>query len=111
MNRDRGHKKWTSLMLPEHKERLQNWYVSQDYVNVPDLAEDYNDELDLHLAEALENQQQVTIDWVDNHRVNSLIGTLTRIDPVKGDIWILSKEQALRKIHFRNIRNICSYKE
>ncbi|WP_197492014.1 YolD-like family protein [Paenibacillus jamilae] len=32
--------KWTALMLPEHKERLQQWALSQEDVSQPVLDED-----------------------------------------------------------------------
>lgn len=38
-NRDRGKIKWTSLMLPEHLERLREWQREDDYIERPDLAD------------------------------------------------------------------------
>lgn len=36
-NRDRGKIKWTSLMLPEHLERLREWQAEDDYIDQPQL--------------------------------------------------------------------------
>lgn len=37
--RDRGTKKWTALMLPEHVKALQDWTAEDDYVEKPELDE------------------------------------------------------------------------
>ncbi|MDV6377173.1 YolD-like family protein [Sporosarcina sp. GW1-11] len=38
-NRDRGSIKWTSLMLPEHLERLREWQQADDYIERPVLTD------------------------------------------------------------------------
>ncbi|ARD46989.1 hypothetical protein SporoP37_01585 [Sporosarcina sp. P37] len=38
-NRDRGKIKWTSLMLPEHLERLRDWQREDEYIARADLTD------------------------------------------------------------------------
>ncbi|PID13888.1 hypothetical protein CSV63_15810 [Sporosarcina sp. P34] len=38
-NRDRGKLKWTSLMLPEHLERLRGWQREDEYIERPELTD------------------------------------------------------------------------
>ncbi|WP_037561730.1 YolD-like family protein [Sporosarcina ureae] len=38
-NRDRGKLKWTSLMLPEHLERLRDWQWEDEYIERPELTD------------------------------------------------------------------------
>ncbi|PIC82893.1 YolD-like family protein [Sporosarcina sp. P1] len=38
-NRDRGKLKWTSLMLPEHLERLRDWQQEDEYIERPELTD------------------------------------------------------------------------
>ncbi|EGQ27982.1 hypothetical protein HMPREF9372_0024 [Sporosarcina newyorkensis 2681] len=38
-NRDRGNIKWTSLMLPEHLERLRDWQREDQYTERPELTD------------------------------------------------------------------------
>ncbi|WP_194841649.1 YolD-like family protein [Sporosarcina obsidiansis] len=38
-NRDRGNIKWTSLMLPEHLERLREWQREDQYTQRPELTD------------------------------------------------------------------------
>ena len=40
MIRDRGAKKWTAMMLPEHTEQLRDWYAEDDLDSEPELNED-----------------------------------------------------------------------
>lgn len=47
---DRGHKKWTSLMIPEHRERLHQLYLEQDYVQLQEPTEERKEELDFALS-------------------------------------------------------------
>lgn len=39
MNSDRGLKKWTSIMLPEHVKELNKWYAEVELIEPPDLTE------------------------------------------------------------------------
>lgn len=42
--RDRGTKKWTAMMLPEHVKELREWYAEDQYVGKP-VFEDWELEL------------------------------------------------------------------
>lgn len=37
--KDRGRIKWTAMMLPEHTERLRDWYNEDELVPEPELTE------------------------------------------------------------------------
>lgn len=37
--RDRGTKKWTAMMLPEHVKLLRDWYDEDNYTEKPELDE------------------------------------------------------------------------
>ncbi|WP_082295021.1 YolD-like family protein [Sporosarcina ureilytica] len=55
--RDRGTKKWTALMLPEHVKLLKEWLAEDDYVEKP-VFEEWELELlqdEIQLAKASES--------------------------------------------------------
>lgn len=73
---DRGAKKWTSLMLPEHIEMLKEWERSLNKVEKPILAEDEVLEINRILMHSLMTGEEIVIrQWVE--------GFFEYISPVK----------------------------
>ncbi|HET7579515.1 MAG TPA: YolD-like family protein [Bacillales bacterium] len=64
---DRGTIKWSSLMLPEHKERLSAWYKEQDYEAKPELDEQQREEINRTLMEALEENRELEVTFYQGH--------------------------------------------
>ncbi|PID16896.1 hypothetical protein CSV63_03115 [Sporosarcina sp. P34] len=65
-NRDRGKIKWTSLMLPEHLERLRKWQAEDDYIDQPQLDQLDWDNIQETLETALKRQCETEIKiWQD----------------------------------------------
>lgn len=90
--RDRGTKKWTSLMLPEHVEALQEVWREQDYKEMPEIDEQQIIENNLLLEDALENDLEVSVKYYTNHEHKTMKGNLLMIDPLNKIIY-LEKEQ------------------
>lgn len=67
MINDRGTKKWTSLMLPEHVKMLEDMYKEMDHKEKPVLDEQQMEENYFMLQEALENESKVSIKYYANY--------------------------------------------
>ncbi|ARR10625.1 YolD-like family protein [Paenibacillus bovis] len=78
---DRGNRKWTSLFIPEHRERLQEWILAQDDIPRPILGTDQLDELNYAIHQHLQDHQPVTISYYKNKRIQRLRGILHSCDP------------------------------
>lgn len=65
-NRDRGKIKWTSLMLPEHLERLRDWQAEDHYIERPQLDQFDWDNIQEMLDSAYKCQCETEIQtWQD----------------------------------------------
>lgn len=102
MINDRGHKKWTSLMLPEHKEMLKQWRISQDDVIIPTLDESRIDELDMLISECMTNHIQVSITFSNNNKFNTATGFITKCDALRGNLTVTQPSGQVQ-IQFKQI--------
>ncbi|WP_163581105.1 YolD-like family protein [Gracilibacillus saliphilus] len=74
---DRGNKKWTSLMLPEHVERLQDFFKEEEkQIDKPILSEDQLEEIQRVLNEALEYELKVILKYYQNKQIHHVIGKI-----------------------------------
>lgn len=96
---DRGTKKWTALMLPEHTVEIKKWKQEQFHDKKRELTEWEFDEIEQVIQRA--HKQQVTIKltlWEDN-RVYDVIGIITGMVVYKKEM-LLETSTAIKRIHF-----------
>src|SRR5690625_1887014 len=80
MINDRGTKKWTSLMLPEHVEALKKVFAETDYVEKPILDEQQQMEIDMILQLALKDNRTVKIKCYAEYNYRTVEGKPVIID-------------------------------
>lgn len=78
--KDRGTKKWTSLMLPEHVEMLQHFFVETTYEKKPLLDEQQKAIINRKLLDALHTNRRVNITIYENNGFQQVSGQLLHID-------------------------------
>jgi hypothetical protein len=83
---DRGTKKWTSLMLPEHLEKLKNVFAEQAYKTKPMLDEQQIMENESILQHAIYDHLTVGIKYFQDHDLHHLQGKITKV--IGDDLWI-----------------------
>lgn len=77
---DRGSKKWTALMLPEHVEALKKLFAEQDHKEKPILDEQQMIDNEFILQQAIENDLDVEIKCFEDHDFHTVKGKLLFID-------------------------------
>lgn len=77
---DRGAKKWTTLMLPEHVEALQNVFTEVECKEKPILDEQQKVEMDMQLQLALKDNLTVEITYFTDATYHTLRGKPVLID-------------------------------
>lgn len=85
---DRGTKKWTSLMLPEHVDLINKLWEEQDHKEKPVLDEQQIAENGLLLQQALENDLEIEIKYFVEHDYKTVKGFLLRIDPLNKLVYM-----------------------
>jgi|SRR5690625_1640563 len=96
---DRGAKKWTSIMLPEHVELLKQVIAEQDYKEKPILDDQQKAEFDMLLQCALHNNLTVEIQYFYNHDLHTVKDKLTMIDSMVGYLRL----EKVDKLYFDDI--------
>ncbi|WP_411347017.1 YolD-like family protein [Paenibacillus sp. WLX2291] len=66
---DRGNKKWTSMFLSEHRDRLHEWALSQKDVERPILSADQLEELNYVIERYLLDHSSVIISYYKNGKI------------------------------------------
>ncbi|UJL47141.1 YolD-like family protein [Virgibacillus sp. NKC19-16] len=77
---DRGTIKWTSLMMPEQTQLLNEMWEQQDWKEKPDLDGQYIAEINLKIEMALENDLTIEIEYFKNHDYHKIKGKLLGVD-------------------------------
>lgn len=76
---DRGTKKWTSLMLPEHVEALRKMWREMEYKEKPALDEQQLQENEFKLKSALQNKLKARITYFIDHDFEFVEGLIQHI--------------------------------
>ncbi|MDX8046179.1 YolD-like family protein [Gracilibacillus sp. S3-1-1] len=105
MIHDRGKRKWSSLMLPEHVEMLQQFYTNDTKKQKPILSEDDINDLEQTLQQAVITKQQVVITYYKNDTLYESIGTIHALLPLEKKIAIRQDSITLQ-LYFQDVTAI-----
>jgi uncharacterized protein (DUF305 family) len=67
MIKERGFKKWSAMMLPEHRQALKMFSMEQQYTEKPRLDEQQLDQINRVITEAMINNQVAEVDYYKDH--------------------------------------------
>ncbi|MFC2948509.1 YolD-like family protein [Virgibacillus sediminis] len=85
---DRGTKKWTSIMMPEHTKLLEEMWKQQDYRERPMLNDHQIEDINIALQLALKDDLTVEIEYFKNHYYHKTKGKLLSVDVLSQYIQI-----------------------
>lgn len=71
---DRGSKKWTSIMLPEHVEALRKLFAEYDHEEKPVLDEQQLAENERVLQEAIEYDLTIEVKYFKDYGIHTIKG-------------------------------------
>ncbi|WBX81272.1 YolD-like family protein [Virgibacillus salarius] len=77
---DRGNIKWSSIMMPEHIEMLNNIWDEQDRKQKPIIDEQQQEDINLKLHMAVKNDLTVELKYFMNYDYYNAKGKITSID-------------------------------
>ncbi|KJS88567.1 MAG: hypothetical protein JM58_00685 [Peptococcaceae bacterium BICA1-8] len=76
--KDRGAKKWSAMMLPEHKKLLEKMYEEQEYVKKPILDSDKCEEINAVLLLAINEGRRIRFKVYQENRFRFIEGIIKR---------------------------------
>ncbi|MFC4411210.1 YolD-like family protein [Chungangia koreensis] len=106
MLRDRGSKKWTAMMLPEHLRLLREW---QDEDAIPDRKEPDEQQLEeweFLLSEAMEWNKEVAIRYWKNGNPQEVKGYVHCSHNMTGTLRIVTQDGEAKVVPVRDIERI-----
>jgi hypothetical protein len=103
---DRGHKKWTSIIIPEHQVMLEDLWISRNNEMKPELHEDQLTELQLKLETTLQSRTVITINYFAQHENHYVTGTIDKYDSLKQLIVLITTDSKTLEIRLIDILNI-----
>jgi hypothetical protein len=86
--KDRGNKKWTAMMLIEHRERLKKLKEHEDDREKPILDDQEKAVINSRLHQALENDLKIKIKYYRNKRFKTIYGRIKKVDVNRREIVI-----------------------
>lgn len=78
--RDRGTKKWTAIMLPEHIKEIKNWMNEDHYEERPKLDDYEYDAIQESIDVAYKRKSQILIKTWQNGKINQRGGVILDVD-------------------------------
>lgn len=101
--KDRGNKKWTSLMLVEHQKRLKELKMQESEVDKPELDQQQLKEINFKIQKSLSENLSVIITFYENKKIRSIQGRIIKIDKYKKQIKIEQIDKPIKIIDFVQI--------
>ena len=101
--KDRGNKKWNSLMLVEHQKKLKELKMKQDEVEKPELDSQRLQKINFKVQEALQRNLELKIKFYENKRIKIIKGKILKIKKYKMQIQIKSQDNQIKKLKFDQI--------
>ena len=103
MNKDRGTIKWTSLMLPEHVQRLRAWENERQDTPPKEKADWELEALHETIQRAYELNMPITFTLYQQNTWQTIIGFITTIDVLKKHL-LLETDMTVKAIPFLTIQ-------
>lgn len=106
MIKDRGNKKWTAMMLPEHVAAVKQELINLKKVDQPILDEDRLAEIEMLIHEAMEYNLLLEFKLFKKGFIESIIGHTHFIDYIKKEFRIKDKNELIHKIPFQKVVDV-----
>ncbi|GGI98311.1 YolD-like family protein [Paenibacillus hunanensis] len=103
---DRGNKKWTAMFLPEHRDRLHEWALSQSDITHPILANDELEELNHSIHLYLQDHSSVNVSFYKDKQIKNINGILHGCDLQNGFLVMYNQDEKVVRISLSNILSI-----
>ncbi|ADQ15765.1 YolD-like family protein [Halanaerobium hydrogeniformans] len=107
--KDRGNKKWTSLMLVEHRKRLKELKENEEKAEKPELDEQEKADINYKLLRALKEKIQLEIIYCEDKILKKTRGYLEAINS-KEKYILLSKNKKSKKTEKILMKNLIELK-
>ena len=103
MINDRGTKKWTALMMPEHIEMLNQMWKELEYKNKPILDEQQIEDNAMKLQLAMQNKLTIEVKYFKDHVFNTVRG---KILSIISNYYLMFDDEDRTRIKFNDVIDV-----
>ncbi|RCW57457.1 MULTISPECIES: YolD-like family protein [Halanaerobium] len=104
--KDRGNKKWNSLMLVEHQKRLKELKNRESDLKKPVLDQQQLREFNFKITKALNQNLILRVKYYEDKRIKNIEGKILKIEKYKQQIKIELLNKKIKKLQFTQIINL-----
>jgi hypothetical protein len=104
--KDRGNKKWTAMMLIEHRKRLKELKKSEKDREKPILDDQEKEEINYKLQQAVQKKLPVEIKYYEDKRFKTISGVIKKVNSNRKEIIIPEKGGEQQKISLNNLLDL-----
>lgn len=101
--KDRGNKKWNSLMLVEHQKLLKKLKEDDKKQKKPELDQQQLNLINSKIKKAFNEKITIKIIFFANYQINSLKGKINKIEKNEKQILIKTAKGDIKELNFRQI--------
>jgi autotransporter translocation and assembly factor TamB len=101
--KDRGNKKWNSLMLVEHQKKLKELKMRETEVEKPELDQQQLNEINFKIEEALNKSLTISIKFYENKRIKNIRGKILKVEKYKQQLKIVQTNKQIKNLEFEQI--------
>jgi hypothetical protein len=109
--RDRGSKKWVSMMLPEHVELLRKYDEGLNKSSKPYLDEQQYNEFNELVVGAMEGNHTLKFSYYERGDIQNFVGNVHYIDEMRKELRIIDLNGSKQFLKLENIIGITNYQE
>ena len=102
--KDRGNIKWTSLMLVEHRKKLEELKNNEKNREKPDLDQQIYEVFNYRIKEAIEKNYEVKIIYYKDSEYREISTYIKNFDSNQKKLYLT--DQKVKEISFENIAEI-----
>ena len=104
--KDRGNKKWTAMMLIEHRKRLKELKESEKDREKPILDDQEKAAINSKLQQAVQMKLPVEIKYYEDKRFKIASGVIRKVNLNQKEVIISEKTDAQQKISINNLLDL-----
>lgn len=104
--KDRGNKKWNSLMLVDHQKRLKKLKMKEKEIKKPELSPEELKKMDFKIQKAVAKNLTVEITYYKNKRIKKIKGKILKIKKYKNQVEINTINNQKKTLNFKQFLNI-----
>lgn len=106
MIKDRGAKKWTSLMLTEHVGLLRDYFANDGWSEQPILDEYEIAEMESKIQFAAESGEALEFGYWRDGFVSSVVGRVRKVDAITKEIRIVDEDGGNIRLRFSELVSV-----